>query len=428
MRLMVCALVPCVLLSSLKPVVAADEPFVAGYLASGQLAKGAAALEDRIKAAPKDQQARFGLGVVQFFQAIEGLAQAQYRYGLMQHRLREIPVLRLPVPPNENPDEITYEGARLLLLDFVDRLARAEKTLANVDTKDVKLPIHFGRIRLDLDGNGKASEAEKFWKIYANFNRRVGAEEGENFMIVFDGGDVHWLRGYCHLLMAMGEFALAHDWQDEFERTAHLFYPKVKTPHTQLQAEGTGPFNGFHFRNVLDVIAFIHLINFEVVAPQKMTAVIEHLEAMTQQSKLSWERIRAETDNDREWLPNPSQTGVIPGVAITEEMIDSWNEVMTELERVLQGKELLPYWRGEPDRKNAFIGDFVPNTKVGINFRRIFTEPTRFDLVMWVQGTAATPYLESFAKTGKPPVNTEVFERMVRVFQGEFIGFAIWFN
>ena len=69
----------------------------------------------------------------------------------------------------------------------------------------------------------------------------------------------------------------------------------------------------------------------------------------------------------------------------------------------------MPFWRTDDGR--------------GINLRRVFTEPRAFDLVLWVQGTAAHPYLE------KGPLSTpEVWARFNRLFQGEFIGFALWFN
>jgi hypothetical protein len=42
---------------------------------------------------------------------------------------------------------------------------------------------------------------------------------------------------------------------------------------------------------------------------------------------------------------------------------------------------------------------------------------------MWIQGTGAAPYLEEGTLTDKA-----VWDRLVRVFQGEFIGFAFWFN
>ena len=276
----------------------AEAPDLDQYLETGKLSEGITDFEKHLNQDGNDHEARFGLGVLQFLKSIEGLAQDHYRYGLMSHRLREVPILRLSVPLNENPEQISYQKAREALQDFVDDLEKAEKTLARVDTSNVKLPIHFGKVRLDLNGDGNADDNERFWKIYANFNRRVNQENGENFVIVFDGGDVHWLRGYCHLLMGMGEVILAHDWEDQFERTAHLFYPFVKSSHPQLQAEGTGMFNGFHIHNVLDVVAFFHLIDFEVVAPEKMKAALGHLEEMAAQSHLSWKRIRVEKDDD----------------------------------------------------------------------------------------------------------------------------------
>jgi hypothetical protein len=42
---------------------------------------------------------------------------------------------------------------------------------------------------------------------------------------------------------------------------------------------------------------------------------------------------------------------------------------------------------------------------------------------MWLQGAGAVPYQEDGMQTKK-----EVWERLLRVFQGEFIGFAFWFN
>jgi hypothetical protein len=69
----------------------------------------------------------------------------------------------------------------------------------------------------------------------------------------------------------------------------------------------------------------------------------------------------------------------------------------------------VPYWR-------------VAENK-GVNLRRVFTEPRDMDVILWIQGTAAMPYLEDGSVT-----QPEVWTRLSRVFRGEFIGFAIWFN
>jgi hypothetical protein len=96
-------------------------------------------------------------------------------------------------------------------------------------------------------------------------------------------------------------------------------------------------------------------------------------------------------------------------MTVTDEMVKGWQEFLAEAEALLQGKTLIPFWRGRETR--------------GVNLRRVFKEPTTFDLILWAQGTAAAPYLED-----GPQTSAETWRRLQRVFQGEFIGFALWFN
>ena len=82
---------------------------------------------------------------------------------------------------------------------------KAENTLGRIGEKEVKLPPTARQIRIDLDGSGGAGEDETLWKLYAQLNagaRLATAEASRQFIITFDRGDVAWLRGYCHLLMA----------------------------------------------------------------------------------------------------------------------------------------------------------------------------------------------------------------------------------
>ena len=55
--------------------------------------------------------------------------------------------------------------------------------------------------------------------------------------------------------------------------------------------------------------------------------------------------------------------------------------------------------------------------------RRAFTEPTHLDLMLWVQGTAATPYLEEGTLT-----DPQVWENFNRAFSGVALGFSLYFN
>lgn len=212
----------------------------------------------------------------------------------------------MPVKPNKNPEEISYQKAGNALQNLLTNLKLAEMTLSQVDTADVKLPIRFGKIRLDMNGDGKATDDELFWRIYKTISRnRMDTATAEKFVIAFDGGDVYWLRGYCHFLMGIGDFILAHDWQEIFERCAHIVYPKVNSPFKFLAQD----FGKGIYEQTLDYITAIHLINLEVVAPKRMKSALAHFEAMAELSQKSWDTIQKEKDDDREWLPNPPTKG-----------------------------------------------------------------------------------------------------------------------
>jgi len=398
---------------------AEERPVAEKYLISGDLSGGQEALRAILKDHPEDAQARFGLGTVQFVGSVERLIQGFYKHGLQADLSGGmIPFARLPVPANPKPEPIAYDDLRALFRTFLDDLARAEGTLALVKDDGVKLPIRFGLVRLDLDGDGKATDEETLWKLYARLNGQVARDktsgnQAEGFPITFDRGDVAWLRGYCHLLMAFSEVFLAHDASRLFDHTAHLFFAKPRTPFAFLKGDPQGikPMgpNGANTGTIGDLVAFVHLLHFPVKEPARMGAALGHLEAMVTLSRESWKFYLAETDDDHEWIPNPKQETVMPGGKVTDEMVKSWLDFLGEADAILAGKKLVPFWRDE-DKK-------------GVNLRRVFTEPAEMDLILWVQGTAAAPYLEAGTVT-----QPEVWTRLLRVFRGEFIGFALWFN
>ena len=405
----------------------ADErPVIEPFLLEGQLEKGSRAVRQHLERNPDDQSAKFTLGMVQFFQALEGLGQDQYRYGLLAGRARALPFMRLPIAENEEPEQITYEKAREIIQSFVDRLQKAEQTLASVASENVVVPLRLGQVRLDLNGDGETPNEESIWHITQVLqNPRLSNENAQvrDFHIVFDAGDVPWLQGYCHALSAMGEIVLAHDWKDQFERTAHLFYPKVKSPYFFLAEEGTGAFFSFGAQNALDVLAWIHTINYEVTEPDRMRKALLHLETMIQLSRVSWAFIDKEQDDNREWVPNARQTSVMRGFNVTGNVVAGWKEFLDEMDLILKGRKLVPFWRGVRGGVSPFATSVPINPTLGINVRRVFTEPTRLDLALWIQGTAALPYLERGDITSPRKWN-----QMIGQFRGQFVNFALWFN
>lgn len=390
---------------------AADGPLAEKYLLEGNLAEGEKALLAELGRNPKDAQARFGLGTTQFLRGVERLVQSFYRYGLKGGPAEMVPFLRLPIPENPDPTPIRHQNFREIFEAWLADMAKAEATLALIDDPDVKLPLRFGLIRLDFDGDGKAAEEETLWRIYARLNRQAPDldEKSAGFPITFDRGDVAWLRGYCHLLSVFAEAILAHDGQELFNHAANLVFAKPVTPYGFLQRGQENPGN-FDYEQIADLIATVHMIRLPVSEPARMASALKHLEQVVELSRESWKFYEAETDDDREWIPNPRQESVIPGARVTEEMVKGWETFLDEAKLLLDGKVLVPFWR-------------KAEAKRGVNLRRVFTEPKGFDLVLWVQGTAALPYLEQ-----GPVTEPEVWRRLQRIFNGEFIGFAIWFN
>jgi hypothetical protein len=391
------------------------EPQVETYLKQGQLAQGEKDLERHLQEHPEDVQARFGLGSLQFLQAIEHLGQGLHKYGALgvESRVaRVLPLVRLPVPTNPQPARITYADFRALLERLVSDLGKAEQTLQSVNDPEVKLPLHFGLIRLDLNNDGKADDDEALWRIYTALNRGAGFDRAQakraadDFVIVFDQGDVHWLRGYCHLLSALAEMMLAYDEQALFDVVAPSIFAKpAGGAAPAFEAEPGESFQS----DIADLIAMIHLANFPLRDAPRLRSAHGHLQAVIAQSRLSWQAIEAETDDEREWVPSDRQTGVIPGVRVTRPIIAGWQQFLDEADELLAGKKLVPHWRGP-------VG-------AGINLHKVFHEPRAFDLVLWAHGAAAVPYLEPGKTT-----NRETWERLEQLFGGNFIGFAIWFN
>ena len=403
------------LLSMLAPTVAdaqgrAGRASFEASLEQGRLADAEGSLGDALKSKPDDDEARFALGVVQFLRAVEGRMQAFYRHGYRSEP-GTMGFSNLPIPANPKPEPLDYKTARDVLQGWIDDLAKVEATLAKIKSPAVKIPLRFGLIRLDFNGDGKADEEETLWKVYGNFNRgaNISAEVAKGFVIAFDRGDVDWLRGYCHVLSALTEMLLAHDFEVLFNRSGFLLFRGIKPPEAFL-VESNPPQKGFDMDQILDLVAMFHLIRLPVVEPARLKSALAHMEAMVALSRSSWKFILAETDDDHEWVPNPKQGSVVPNVRVTAEMVEGWHRFLDEFDSILKGKRLAPFWRGK-------------DPKPGINVRRVFTEPRQLDLVLWVQGTAAAPYLEAGEVS-----STETWNRINRVFAGEFIGFALWFN
>ena len=377
-------------------------------VSTGNLVPGQEMLKQRLEAKPDDGQARLALGATQFMRSIERLAQTLYRYGATPNG-SVLPILRLPVPPNPNAEVVRYEDVRGMLQALHDDLAVAQKTLEPLADKSVKLLMPLGKARMDTNGNGVAEADELLWKIYlavalGNRPSRDLPAKPEDIVVALDYADGLWLHGYCHLLMALCEVTLMYDQQKSFDYAASTLFAKPDQPEAIRITRQTGDYQYF-----ADLIAAIHVAVFPVKEPARGAKFLEHMQRVIELSRQTWDAIEAETDNDREWIPSPKQTCVFPQLQVSPAMVTTWRSFLSEAEDILQGKKLVPH--------------FYIQSQQGINLRRVFMEPREFDLVLWIHGSAAMPYLEKGTIS-----STATWSQFQRVFQGRFIGFAAWFN
>jgi len=404
------------LLLPLSSASAAPPEAAAALFEAKTVADRNAALAALETAAPGDPASAYAAGAGEFFTALEILATGLHRNGFESPQSFMLPLMRLPVPDNANPEPLTYEQFRAILVAFRDRLEKSAATLGSVPADaDIGMVIDLTHVGIDLNEDGNIAPDESIAAIMASLARgSIALGDGApGLAFRFDRADGYWLQGYAEFLMAQADFWLAHDFRGTFDGSFHMLFPRAKLPLQDILVPldgGSGGILSSEWR-LADFISMVHLINWPVVEPERRQAARRHLLEMIRLSREDWKAIRAETDNDREWLPGPQQKGVNPltGLEVGEEQVQAWLATLTMAEDLLEGRVLLPHFR---------IAD------KGINMKRFFDEPKNFDLVLSITGPAIAPYLES----GKILASDE-FDQIQRQFGGAgFLTFALWFN
>jgi hypothetical protein len=379
------------------------------YLAQGSVDEGVVDFSYKLSTPNYSDEDAFSLGVLQFFEGLENLMQSLYKYGLHSEvgRQANLPFLRLPIPKNPNPQIVTASKLSVMMDQFHSDMEKANLALSKVKDSGFNVPLDLGKIRLDINQDKKYEESESFRQIYLSYNRQAGNlfKKDEAFIVNFDLGDAYWLKGYTHLLMAIIDTIRAHDGSKVFEYSAHLFFENVDTQMGQLL---NNDMTSGMYMTWVDLFVGVHVMNMEVTAPERLKRAHHHFLKTIDTSRKMWRHIEIETDNLNEWIPNAYQISVT-GVEIPEDMISGWMEFLSEFEAVLKGEKLIPHWRFK--------------SHIGINLKKVMFEPRPFDLFLWIQGSAAIPYLESGTMSSK-----QTWRRITRTFKGNFVGFAIWVN
>ena len=378
--------------------------------AEGKYGELAAGLKDL--AASGEAKARASFGALEFLGAVEHLGQSFYKFGINVPQPRELaamfPMMRLPIPPNPAPQKLTYGDFRKILETFVADLDKAEANMAHLGDTDLKLPVDFTAIRLDFNSNGKPDPGETLGEIMQSMAMQTGTPPapGTALKINFDTADVYWLRGYSKLMSSMAQFLLAHDFEHSFNTSAFLFFPGAGDGTGEKLASNKSR-SAYVDGQIGDAIAMLHSVRWPVLEQAKREDARLRLIAVTDLASKTWNAVRQETDDDLEWLPSAIQKQGITGSTVTDAEIDGWLTVMTEFANVLEGRHMMAHWRFDK----------------GANLKRWFNEEKTYDLVLLVTGTTFVNYLEA-----GPVSDSTKWNQLMRAFQGNFMGYAVWFN
>lgn len=395
------------------------------HLYAGTAEAGIAELGDR-----PDAESRFGKGLLQFGVALQNFGQGLHRYGFAPNwnigggPAGSNPML-LPIPPNPSPEPVDYDKFRSVLAQLVTNMDVAQKTLREAGVAgDYVIPLDVRKVGLDLDGDGQSSPTESIGSIMGfalGLNRMTMTLNGQTENVEeaplefgLDRADAIWLAGYANIVSLQADFLLAHDFHETFDATFHRFFPAADLPlggyikgRREPNPGGYELFNADQEVALADLIALIHTIDWPVSEPDRLQHVRERLLTLTALSRQNWAAIIAETDNDRELLPNAEQQAVIGRATITAEQIEAWQATLDTIDQILEGKLLMPHWR------------FAK----GFDVKAYFETATSTDLVMLLDGYDALPFL----KDG-PVATADSFGPLNRAFGGGWPGYAFWFN
>jgi hypothetical protein len=391
-----CQFVGIAILAVASPGFSAEPPLVEKYLHSGELARGEQEMEAALAAAPRDDQARFGLGVLRFARGVERLGQSLHEYGSKADN-QHLPFLRLPVPNNPDPAPISYHAFRRILDDFIRDLSAAEATLAAITDENVKLPLRLAAVRLDFTGAGRANEnlidiMKKLMRQQFDF-----LKDNADFRVHFDRGDVAWFRAYCHLLCAMADFYLAFDTEGLFNQYGKDHFARLRKPPGEAGAHPNE-------RSI-----------FAIKEPARLHRFRKHVLKVCELNRETWKFIRAEKDNDFEWLPNARQKGAI-GLPVRDEMVDAWLGMIDEVEALFSGRKLVPA---------VWVSIIGPKSEDGLNLQKLLDDPpAKIDLDWLTKNGVPAKYLQK-----GPEVNAQAIFRAATVFGDSLsVAYAAWFN
>jgi len=399
---------------------------LARHLYAGTAVAGQAELAEARDA--QEPEACFAWSMLGLVAAYQGLAQDLYRFGATTPSVPTAALLlgigrmdsNPPVPANPHPETLTYEAFRTVLSDFRTDLAAAQAGFecGGAGQADYVVPLDVLKARIDFNGDGKIDDAETLGTLLEPLLGELGADTALaekskhkglalDTSIGFDAADSIWLAGYSQVIGVQVDLVLAHDFSEFFKAFMHRAFPLSGLPMGEFTRGGMLVMDPESDAGIADMIAGIHTLNFPVVNRPLLQSIPDQLHRITALSRQNWALIMAETDDNRELVPNPGQTSLFADMPVTEETVAAWHETLDVLDQILDGELLLPHWR------------FAR----GFDLKAYFETAERTDVVLLLTGQDALPFL----KDG-PIADQDSFAAANAAFGEAFFNYALWFN
>ncbi len=388
-------------------------PAAAQDISARIAADGLAATEAHLAALPAPSDADlFALGGVRFLRAVETAFQLRWQSGFTD-RTGMLPFLRSDLGENPSPAPFAPAVISTLFRDTGALMAAARVPLARIpETSDFGVEIRMSDIWFDVNGSAARDPGEGMADILGPM--LMGWQWSERDpatplpVIRFDVADAAWLSAYTHVIEGISETVLAYD---PTRAITDVVIARATMADLDLVKPGA-PSDSYdfdrEFGEFADVAMVVILALEQDPDPARLISARDHFLAMVADNRVFWTRVALETDNANEWLPNATQTSAL-GLTLPPETGEVWLGVLTEMEMMLKGELLVPYWRIEAG--------------AGVNIARLFTEPRPFDIAGWIQGVAAVPYLES-----GPLMSGQAWNRFERLMSGNAMMLTLFLN